>query len=88
VLKALLDEGGGGDPAVIAAREGFEAMGSSDLAAVVEEVIAANRAEWDRYAAGEDKLTGFFVGKIKASTAGKADLKAASQILRARRAGA
>ena len=35
--------------------------------------------------AGEDKLTGFFIGQIKAATAGKADLKAAASLLRARR---
>ncbi|MDQ1364027.1 MAG: hypothetical protein QOE57_69, partial [Acidimicrobiaceae bacterium] len=36
--------------------------------------------------AGEDKLQGFFIGKVKAATAGKADLKAVSALLRERRA--
>jgi Asp-tRNA(Asn)/Glu-tRNA(Gln) amidotransferase B subunit len=83
VLKELLASGG--DPEAIAARLGFEAMGADDLAAVIDRVIGEHPAEWERFAAGEDKLAGFFVGHIKAETGGKADLKAASALLRARR---
>ena len=85
VLKELL--AAGGDPAAIAHAHGFEAMAADDLAGVVDEVIAANPGEWARFAAGEDKLTGFFIGKIKAGHRGNADLKAASGLLRARRTG-
>ncbi|MDQ2728197.1 MAG: Asp-tRNA(Asn)/Glu-tRNA(Gln) amidotransferase subunit GatB [Actinomycetota bacterium] len=85
VLKELLASGG--DPAAIAKAQGFEAMAAGDLAGVVDDVIAANPGEWERFAAGEDKLTGFFIAKIKAATAGNADLKAASGLLRARRSG-
>ncbi len=84
VLKELLASGA--DPAAIAKDHGFQAMAADDLAGVVDDVIAANPGEWERFAAGEDKLTGFFIGKIKAATAGNADLKAASGLLRARRA--
>ncbi len=84
VLKELLATGG--IPAEIAARLGFEAMGADDLADVVDQVIAENAGEWERYRAGEDKLTGFFIGKIKAATAGQADLKAASALLRDKKA--
>ena len=83
VLKQLLASGG--DPDQVAARLGFEAMAADDLAAVVEQVIAAHPAEWDRYVAGEDKLAGFFIGHVKAATEGKADLKAAAALLRTRR---
>jgi aspartyl-tRNA(Asn)/glutamyl-tRNA(Gln) amidotransferase subunit B len=85
VLKELLASGG--DPAAIAQALGFEAMAAGDLAGVVDEVIATHPGEWARFAAGEDKLTGFFIGKIKAATAGNADLKAAGGLLRARRTG-
>ncbi len=68
----------------MAAHLGFEAMAADDLAAIVEKVIAQH-PEWDRYQRGEDKLTGFFVGQIKAASSGKADLKAATSLLRARR---
>jgi aspartyl-tRNA(Asn)/glutamyl-tRNA(Gln) amidotransferase subunit B len=83
VLKELL--GSGGDPDEVAARLGFEAMEVDDLAAVVDGVIAEHPAEWTRFAAGEDKLMGYFIGHIKTATEGKADLKAASTLLRARR---
>jgi aspartyl-tRNA(Asn)/glutamyl-tRNA(Gln) amidotransferase subunit B len=83
VLKDLLE--GGGDPDQVAARHGFEAMAAGDLESVVDQVISAHPDEWARFAAGEDKLTGFFVGQIKAATEGRADLKAASALLRSRR---
>jgi aspartyl-tRNA(Asn)/glutamyl-tRNA(Gln) amidotransferase subunit B len=83
VLKEMLASGG--DPDAVAARLGFEAMGADDLAAVVERVISEHAPEWERYRAGEDKLTGFFIGHIKTATDGNADLKAASALLRARR---
>jgi aspartyl-tRNA(Asn)/glutamyl-tRNA(Gln) amidotransferase subunit B len=83
VLRTLLDDGG--QPAEIALALGFEAMGSDALGAVVDQVIADNPGEWSRFVGGEDKLTGFFIGKIKAATGGNADLKAASAELRDRR---
>jgi aspartyl-tRNA(Asn)/glutamyl-tRNA(Gln) amidotransferase subunit B len=86
VLKTVLDEGG--RPEAVAARLGFEAMGSDALDAVVDQVIADNPGEWGRFVGGEDKLTGFFIGKIKAATSGNADLKTASGLLRDRRAAA
>jgi aspartyl-tRNA(Asn)/glutamyl-tRNA(Gln) amidotransferase subunit B len=86
VLRTLLAEGG--DPTAIAASLGFEALGSGALVDAVDAAIAANPGEWGRYVGGEDKLTGFFIGKIKAATAGNADLKEASALLRERRGAA
>ena len=83
VLKTMMDSGG--DPARIAADLGYEAMDSSALESVVDQVIAAHPDEWSRFCAGEDKLTGFFIGHIKTATDGNADLKAASALLRSRR---
>jgi aspartyl-tRNA(Asn)/glutamyl-tRNA(Gln) amidotransferase subunit B len=83
VLKQLME--GGGDPESIAADLGFEALDDASLEAVVDDVVRSHPEEWERFKAGEDKLTGFFVGHIKAATEGKADLKAASAILRSRR---
>jgi aspartyl-tRNA(Asn)/glutamyl-tRNA(Gln) amidotransferase subunit B len=83
VLKELLESGG--DPDEVATRFGFEAMDAEDLAAVVDGVIADHPAEWTRFEAGEDKLMGYFIGHIKTATEGKADLKAASALLRTRR---
>ena len=83
VLKVLVADGG--DPAAIAADLGFQAMAAGALEEVVDQVVAANPGEWARYAGGDDKLAGFFIGKIKAATAGNADLRAAADLLRRRR---
>ncbi|HVE46288.1 MAG TPA: Asp-tRNA(Asn)/Glu-tRNA(Gln) amidotransferase subunit GatB, partial [Acidimicrobiales bacterium] len=73
---------GGGDPATIARVRGFEALGADTLAVVVDEVVAAHPVEWSRFVGGEQKLAGFFVGKVMAATSGKADGKAVTARLR------
>jgi aspartyl-tRNA(Asn)/glutamyl-tRNA(Gln) amidotransferase subunit B len=75
---------GGGDPAAIAAAKGFEAMESDALGAVVDEVIGANPDAWDRYLAGDGKVTGFFVGQVMKATRGQADGKAVTALLKER----
>ncbi|MFN2606898.1 MAG: Asp-tRNA(Asn)/Glu-tRNA(Gln) amidotransferase subunit GatB [Acidimicrobiales bacterium] len=84
VLAALLAAGGRGDPAAIAAAHGFEALADDALEAAVAAAVAAHPAEWERYVAGEQKLTGFFVGKVMAATGGKADGRAVTAALRSR----
>lgn len=79
VLREMIASGQ--HPSEVAARLGFEAMDRADLAAVVDQVISQHPQEWERLVAGESKLTGFFVGKVKAATAGKADLRAATSLL-------
>jgi len=86
--KAVLADlvaAGGGDPAAVAKAKGFEQMDSGALDAVVDELIAANPDEWGRFVEGDDKLAGFFTGKVMAATKGQADGKAVNAILRARR---
>jgi aspartyl-tRNA(Asn)/glutamyl-tRNA(Gln) amidotransferase subunit B len=89
--KAVLSEllaSGGGDPATLAKEMGFEALGADTLAGVVADVVAANPDEWARYVGGEDKLTGFFTGKVMGATAGKANGKeVAAELQRLRQAG-
>ena len=85
VLKHLLDHGG--DPRAIANELGFEAMASDELGGAIDEVIGAHPDEWKRFVAGEDKLQGLFIGKVKAATHGKADLKAVAALLQERRKG-
>jgi aspartyl-tRNA(Asn)/glutamyl-tRNA(Gln) amidotransferase subunit B len=72
----------GGDPAAIAAARGFEAMEAGALEAIVDGLIAANPDQWERFRAGETKLTGFFVGEVMKATKGQADGKAVSALLR------
>jgi aspartyl-tRNA(Asn)/glutamyl-tRNA(Gln) amidotransferase subunit B len=83
VLRDLMAQGG--DPAAIAAVHGFEALAAGDLDGIVDGVIAAHPDEWARYVAGEDKLTGMLVGAVRSASDGKADLRAASALLRERR---
>ena len=84
VLAELL--AGGGDPEAIAAARGFEAMGADALASSVDAAIAGNPAEWERFKAGDAKVTGFFVGQVMRATGGKADGKAVTALLRQRAA--
>jgi aspartyl-tRNA(Asn)/glutamyl-tRNA(Gln) amidotransferase subunit B len=84
--KTVLAElvAGGGDPEEIARARGFEALEGDVVAGAVDAAIAAHPGEWERYAGGETKLAGFFVGKVMAATAGKADGKAVTALLRER----
>jgi aspartyl-tRNA(Asn)/glutamyl-tRNA(Gln) amidotransferase subunit B len=86
VLAEMVTSGQG--PAEIAKAKGYEAMGEDALASVVDEVIAANAGEWERFVSGDDKargkLTGFFVGQVMKATRGQADGKAVTALLRER----
>jgi len=75
VLVELL-AAGGGDPAAIASRRGFEALPEGSLAAAVRQVVDDHPDEWARYVGGDDRLTGFFTGQVMKATGGKANGKA------------
>ena len=85
VLAEMLADGG--DPEAIASARGFEAMGADTLAAAVDSVIEAHPAEWERYKAGDQKVTGFFVGQVMKATGGKANGKEVTALLQSRAAG-
>ena len=48
-------------------------------------MIEANPAEWERFCDGDAKVAGFFVGQVMKATQGKADGKAVTALLNARR---
>jgi len=83
VLAEMVDTGDA--PDVIAARNGFEAMESSELEGIVDDVIAANPGDWAAFCAGENKVMGFFVGQVMKATGGQADGRSVSAILNQRR---
>jgi aspartyl-tRNA(Asn)/glutamyl-tRNA(Gln) amidotransferase subunit B len=86
--KTILAEiiaAGGGDAAAIAAAKGFEAMDSSVLDSLVDQVIAENADAWAKYSGGEDKALGALVGAAMKASKGKADGKAVTAALQARR---
>jgi aspartyl-tRNA(Asn)/glutamyl-tRNA(Gln) amidotransferase subunit B len=75
-------------PAQIAEREGLAQVGDeAQLAAWVDEVLAAQPAEWDRYRGGEKKLLGVFVGAVMKKSGGRADPKKVNQLLMTRASG-
>jgi aspartyl-tRNA(Asn)/glutamyl-tRNA(Gln) amidotransferase subunit B len=84
--KSVLQElvASGGEPAAIAEAKGFEAMDDSALAAIVDELIAANPEPFQRFKEGDGKVTGFFVGQVMKATQGKADGKAVTKLLQER----
>ena len=75
----------GSDPASIAAAHGFEAMDDSELVGIVDGVIEANPAEWQRFCEGDAKIAGFFVGQVMKATKGQADGKAVTALLTSRK---
>jgi aspartyl-tRNA(Asn)/glutamyl-tRNA(Gln) amidotransferase subunit B len=76
---------GGGDAATIAAAKGFEAMDSSELDALVDAAIAADPDAWAKFCAGDGKAVGALVGAVMKASHGRADGKAVTAALHARR---
>ena len=85
VLAAIVTAGGDGDPAAIAAALGFETMDDSALVSAVDAAIAAQPDAWAKFVAGDDKVTGAFVGAVMKATRGKADGRAVTALLQQRR---
>jgi len=83
VLAEMIESGDG--PAAIVARRGFEAVDTSELEGLVDGIIQANPAEWQRYCDGDGKVAGFFVGQVMKATQGKADGKAVTALLNSRK---
>jgi aspartyl-tRNA(Asn)/glutamyl-tRNA(Gln) amidotransferase subunit B len=81
VLNDMLESGG--DPAAIAKAKGYEAMDTGAAEALVDQLIAAHPAEFDRLKGGDQKIAGFFVGAARKAD-GKADGKAITALLRLR----
>ncbi|MBW3574700.1 MAG: Asp-tRNA(Asn)/Glu-tRNA(Gln) amidotransferase subunit GatB, partial [Actinobacteria bacterium] len=88
--KAVLAElvANGGDPRAVASALGYEALGGDALAAAVDAAIAASPEAWARFVDGDAKVTGYLVGQVMKATAGKADGKAVTALLRQRAAAA
>lgn len=86
VLADMVESGR--DPATIANERGFEAMDTSELASVLDAIIAEHPQEWDGFCHGDDKARGklqsFLTGQIMKATRGQADGKAVSELLRQR----
>lgn len=79
----------GRPPAMIVEEEGLsQVRDTSQLEAWVDEVIAANPVEADRFRQGNEKLLGFFMGQIMRKSQGKADPRQVTDLLRRKLLGA
>ena len=83
VLAELMNRGG--DPAQIAARLGYEQMDAAALDSMVDEVIAANPREWQRYCEGDDKVAQFLLGQVMRVSKGRANGKLVAAAFASRR---
>ena len=54
----------------------------SEIEKAVDEALAKNPGEVERFRAGEEKLIGFFVGQIMKATKGKANPKIVNELLK------
>ena len=66
----------------IVSRLGLEQISDdSELEALVDEVLAENPAEVEKYRAGKVQLIGFFIGQVMKRSRGKANPKVVKEIL-------
>ncbi len=80
VFKELFEAGG--DPeAYVKAKGLVQISDTSALEGLVDEVLAENSAEVERYKGGDRKLTGFFVGQVMKKSKGKANPGLVNQLL-------
>lgn len=80
VFKELFETGG--DPeAHVKAKGLVQISDTSAIEGLVDEVLAENPAEVERYRGGDRKLTGFFVGQVMKKSKGKANPALVNQLL-------
>ena len=73
---------GGNDPETLVKEKGLiQISDTSELEKTVDEIIAANPAEAERFKSGEKKLMGFFVGQIMKATRGKANPQMVNKLI-------
>ena len=80
VFKDLFEAGG--DPeAYVKAKGLVQISDTSAIEGLVDEVLAENPSEVERYKGGDKKLTGFFVGQVMKKSKGKANPGLVNQLL-------
>ena len=75
----------GGDPGQIVARLGYQAMDAAALGSMVDDVIASNLEEWQRYCGGDEKVAQFLLGQVMRASKGRANGKLVAAAFAARR---
>ena len=73
----------GKEPQRIVEEKGWvQIQDSSELAAVIGEVVASHPDEVNKYRAGKEKVFGFLVGQVMKATRGQANPKLVNELLR------
>ena len=86
VFAVLMEHGG--DPEEIIVERGLaQVSDESAIAAMVDEVIAANPDKVDAYRAGKTNLAGFFVGQVVRASQGKANPQVVQKVVAERLGG-
>ena len=85
IAKSVFEEmyATGKDPESIVKEKGLvQISDSGEIEKAVDDVIAKNPKETERFKAGEEKLLGFFVGQVMKVTKGKANPQMLNDLLR------
>ncbi len=83
IAAALKSSEAAKDLANYASRAGLlQQSDSSELEAIIQEVLASNEAAVKDVAAGQDKAIGFLIGQVMAKTSGRANPEVARQIVK------
>jgi len=73
----------GKEPQAIVQEKGWvQIQDSSELAGVIDQVLASHPEEVNKYRAGKEKVFGFFVGQVMKATRGQANPKLVNELLR------
>jgi len=85
IAKAVFEEmfrTGKSAAAIVKERGLVQVTDEAAIAAAVDQVLAANPVEVERYKAGEQRLLGFFVGQVMKATSGKANPQVVNRVLK------
>ena len=83
IAAALKSSEAAKDLANYASRAGLlQQSDTSELEAIIQEVLASNEAAVKDVAAGQDKAIGFLIGQVMAKTSGRANPEVARQIIK------
>ena len=84
-MYELLVEQPDADPAELVERHGLASIGdSSELEAMVDEVIAANPAFVEQFRGGKDGVINALVGQVMKQTKGRADARQVQELFRSK----
>ena len=83
VFKAMW-EGEGSADQIIEAKGLKQMTDTSEIEAIVDEIIANNAPQVEQFKSGNEKILGFFVGQAMKATQGKANPKIINELLRSK----